>query len=250
MGTGELLIRPLRGLPEVRQGAVLGELIAEAADPGDDEIVVVSQKVVSKAEGRLRRLEEVEPTDAARDLAARTDKDPRLAQLVLDESVAVIRAVTGVLITETRSGFVCANAGIDSSNLEGEGLVALLPADPDASARRIRAEIGVAVGTRPAVVVADSFGRPWRLGQADVAIGSAGIAPLDDWRGRRDLHGRQLAATAIATADEIAAAADLVRSKDSGIPGAVVSGLGRLVTAEDGPGAAALRRPRPRDLFR
>lgn len=250
METGELLIRPVRGLPEVREGAVLGELVAKAADPGDDEIVVVSQKVVSKAEGRLRRLEAVEPTDDARDLAARTDKDPRLVQLVLDESVAVIRAVTGVLITESRSGFVCANAGIDSSNLEREGLVALLPVDPDRSARRVRAEIAAAAGTRPAVIVADSFGRPWRLGQADVAIGCAGIAPLDDWRGRPDLHGRELAATAIATADELAAAANLVRSKDSGIPGAVVSGLARLVTAEDGPGAAALRRPEGEDLFR
>jgi coenzyme F420-0:L-glutamate ligase/coenzyme F420-1:gamma-L-glutamate ligase len=176
--------------------------------------------------------------------------DPRLVQLALDQSRAVIRAAPGALITETSAGWICANAGIDASNVEREGWVALLPEDADASARRIRSEIRAAYGASPAVVVADSFGRPWRLGQIDVAIGCAGIVPLDDWRGRRDSHGRELAATAIASVDQIAGAADLAREKDSGEPGAVISGLARLVTEEDGPGAAALRRPEAEDLFR
>jgi coenzyme F420-0:L-glutamate ligase/coenzyme F420-1:gamma-L-glutamate ligase len=160
----------------------------------------------------------------------------------------VLRAERGVLITETRSGWVCANAGIDSSNLD-EGSVSLLPVDGDASARRIRGEIGAA-GAAPAVVIADSFGRAWRLGQADVAIGCAGLEPLADWRGGRDARGNELSATVIAVADEAAAAADLTRDKDSGVPGAVISGLAHLVTAADGPGAAALRRPAQEDLFR
>jgi coenzyme F420-0:L-glutamate ligase / coenzyme F420-1:gamma-L-glutamate ligase len=245
----ELRIRPLEGLPEVREGDDLGRLVAEAAPPGPDEVVVLSQKVVSKAEGRLRRLAEVEPGERARQLAEGLDKDPALVELVLAESSEVLRAERGVLITVTRSGWVCANAGIDASNLD-DGWVALLPLDADDSARRIRGEIGAASGNRPAVIVADSFGRAWRLGQADVAIGCAGITPADDWRGRSDARGRELTATVIAVADELAAAADLARDKDSQVPGAIVSGLGHLVTEEDGPGAAAMRRPREDDLFR
>ena len=169
--------------------------------------------------------------------------------VVLSECERVLRAERGVLITATRSGWVCANAGIDSSNLD-EGWVTLLPVDGDASARRIRSRIHETSGSSPAVVIADSFGRAWRLGQADVAIGCAGILPLADWRGRRDEHGQELSATVIAVADELAAAADLARDKDSGVPGAIVAGLGDLVIAEDGPGAAALRRPGDEDLFR
>jgi len=160
-----------------------------------------------------------------------------------------VRAERGVLITETLGGWVCANSGIDSSNL-GEGLVSLLPVDGDASARRIRAEIGSASGVSPAVVIADSFGRAWRIGQAEVAIGCAGLTPLADWRGRRDQGGRELSATLIAVADQLASAADLTRDKDSGAPGAIVSGLGDLVTQKDGPGAGTLRRPADEDLFR
>jgi coenzyme F420-0:L-glutamate ligase/coenzyme F420-1:gamma-L-glutamate ligase len=211
--------------------------------------VVVSQKAVSKVEGRVRRLAEVEPGERARELAASLDKDPAMVELVLAESARVVRAERGVLITETRGGWVCANAGIDSSNLD-EGLVSLLPADADASARRIRQEIVATGGASPAVVIADSFGRPWRLGQADVAIGCAGIDPLADWRGRRDRQGGELAATVIAVADQLASAADLARDKDSGVPVAIVSGVGDLVTPEDGPGAAVLRRPSDEDLFR
>jgi coenzyme F420-0:L-glutamate ligase / coenzyme F420-1:gamma-L-glutamate ligase len=241
--------RPVEGLPELREGDDLGRLIAEAAAPGDDEIVVISQKVVSKAEGRVRRLEAVQPSARARELAGELDKDPNLVELILQESARIVRAERGVLITETRGGWVCANAGIDSSNLE-EGFVSLLPADADASARRIRGEIAEASGRSPAVVIADSFGRPWRLGQTDIAIGCAGLASLADWRGKRDRQGNELAATLIAVADELAAAADLVREKDSGVPVVIISGLGKLVTSEDGPGAAELRRPAEEDLFR
>lgn len=237
-------------MPEVREGDQLGGLISDAAGPANGEIVVVSQKIVSKAEGRLRRLADVEPSERARELALRTDKDPAMVELALAESRGVIRAEPGVLITETNDGWICANAGIDASNLPDEGWVALLPEDADASARRIREQIRAASEASPAVVIADSFGRPWRLGQAEVAIGCAGLAPIDDWRGRRDTHGRELAATRISIADEIAAAGDLVRDKDSGVPGAVISGLGALVTAEDGPGAKAQLRPPGEDLFR
>ncbi len=248
-GSRRFEVRPLDGLPEIEEGADLGRLISGSAAPADGEIVVVSQKIVSRAEGRLRRLDQVEPSAEAEELAARTRKDPRLVQLALDQSKAVIRAEPDVLICETHSGWICANAGIDSSNLP-EGMAALLPEDADASAQRIRKEIRAAGEASPAVVIADSFGRPWRLGQAEIAIGCAGVAPLEDWRGRPDSGGRPLEATEIAIADQLAAAADLARSKDSGVPGAVVSGLAHLVTEEDGPGARAIQRPAGDDLFR
>ena len=245
----ELRIRPLTGIPELREGDDLGGLIAAAAAPGADEIVVVSQKAVSKVEGRLRRLAEVEPGERARTVAAEIEKDPALVELVLSESRRIVRAARGVLITETYSGWVCANAGIDSSNLE-DGMVSLLPEDGDVSARRIRGEIREASEASPAVVVADSFGRAWRIGQADVAIGCAGLAPLADWRGKRDQRGLELSATHIALADELASAADLVRDKDSGVPGAIVAGLGHLVMSDDGAGARAIPRAAEDDLFR
>lgn len=246
----ELRVVPVVGLPEIEPGAELGALIASRVELADADVVDVSQKVVSKAEGRVRSLTAVQPGDRARELAAKLDKDPRLVQLILEESREVLRAERGLLITETRQGIVCANAGIDTSNLTGEDTVSLLPEDPDASARRIRAEIGAATGARPAVIVSDSIGRAWRVGQAEAAIGCAGLRPLDDWRGRRDAQGRELTATLIAIADEAAAAADLVRDKASRIPVAVVRGLGRYVTEENGDGAAALRRPPDEDLFR
>lgn len=242
--SAELRVFPVEGMPEVHEGDKLGELIAARTELQDGDVVVISQKVVSKAEGMVRRLSEVEPSARARELADELGKEAAVVELVLSESKEILRAERGVLITETHHGFVCANAGIDTSNLPEDGTVCLLPEDPDASARRIRAELGAAV------VIADSFGRAWRLGQAEVAIGCAGLAPLDDWRGRQDAHGRELAATIIAVADQVAAAADLVRSKDSGVPAAVVRGLGQYVTSEDGSGAAALRRPPAEDLFR
>ncbi len=247
--TRELRIKPLLGLPELGEGDRLGSLIAESARPAPADVVVVSQKVVSKVEGRVRILAEVEPGERALKLAAELDKDPALVELILAESTRVVRAERGVLITETNEGWVCANAGIDSSNL-ADGQVSLLPVDGDASARRIRGEIAAASGASPAVVIADSFGRAWRIGQADVAIGCAGLEPLADWRGRHDQQGRELSATVIAVADELASAADLVRDKDSGVPGAVISGVGDLVTAGDGSGAAPLRRAAAEDLFR
>jgi coenzyme F420-0:L-glutamate ligase / coenzyme F420-1:gamma-L-glutamate ligase len=248
-------VMPVAGLPEIAGGDRLGDLIVAALREAGDElragdIVSISQKAVSKAERRVVDLAEVDPTEQARALAGRLTKDPRLVELTLRESRRVVRAENGVLIVETRSGLVCANAGIDASNVPGIDRVTLLPEDPDASARRIRHEIRAAAGVAPAIVIADSFGRPWRLGQADVAIGCAGLVVIDDWRGRDDREGRPLAATAVAIPDEVAAAADAARAKDEGVPACLVRGLERFVGADDGPGAAALRRPEENDLFR
>lgn len=246
----ELRVVGVAGMPEVTKGMAVGDEIAARAELLDGDLVVVSQKIVSKAEGRVRKLAEVEPREEAHRLASELGKEAALVELILAESREVLRAERGVLITETHQGFICANAGIDSSNLQEAGTVSLLPADPDASARRIRTEIRLAASVTAAVIVSDSFGRAWRLGQAEVAIGCAGIAPLDDWRGRPDSAGRELEATLIAIADEAAAAADLIRDKTSRIPAAIVRGLDSHVTTEDGPGASALRRPRSDDLFR
>jgi coenzyme F420-0:L-glutamate ligase/coenzyme F420-1:gamma-L-glutamate ligase len=234
----------LARLPEVHAGDDLAALLsATAFEPGD--VLVIAHKVVSKAEGAVRRLEDVTVSPRARTLAADQGKDPRHVQVVLDESAAVLRASRGVLICRTHHGFVCANAGVDTSNAPADGTVITLPRDPDASARALRA----ALPARPAVVIADSFGRAWRHGQCDVAVGIAGLTALDDWRGRRDPTGLELRATAIAVADEAAAAADLVRDKASREPAVVVRGLARYVTEADGPGAAALVRPLAEDLF-
>jgi coenzyme F420-0:L-glutamate ligase / coenzyme F420-1:gamma-L-glutamate ligase len=242
----------LAGLPTVVEGDDLGGLIARAAptDLADGDALVVAQKVVSKAEGRTRLLAEIEPGERALELAAEHRKDARLVQAVLDESGELLRAVDGVLICVTRQGFVCANAGVDQSNASGAGELLLLPDDPDASARHLRAAIERERGLRPAVLVSDSFGRAWRLGQTDVALGAAGLTPLDNWQGRPDAFGRELRVTSIAIADAAAAAADLARAKDSLEPVVLVRGLERYVTREDGPGAAALRRPPDQDLFR
>lgn len=246
----EVRVFGVEGLPEFGEGMLVGAEICSRVQPADGDVVVISQKIVSKAEGRVRRLSSVLPSAEARRLAAALDKEPALVELILEESSEVLRAERGVLIVETRHGFVCANAGIDSSNLPDPDTVSLLPEDPDGSARRIREEIEAAAGVKVAVVLSDSFGRAWRLGQAEVAIGCAGIAPLDDWRGREDAEGRPLEATLIAVADEAASAADLVRDKTSRVPVAIVRGLDRYVDANDGPGAAALRRPPGEDLFR
>jgi coenzyme F420-0:L-glutamate ligase/coenzyme F420-1:gamma-L-glutamate ligase len=243
-------VHPIEGLPEIEAGTPLGLMVSTAQPLAGGDVLVISQKVVSKAEGRVRDLASVTPSVRAEKLADALGKDPRLVELILAESREVLRADRGVLIVETKSGLICANAGIDASNVVGAETVALLPEDPDASARALRAEIERATGVRPAVVIVDSFGRAWRLGQTEVAIGCAGLAPLDDWRGARDRQGRALGATQIAIADEVAAAADLVRDKASGTPAVLVRGLGRHVTREDGPGAVALQRERHLDLFR
>lgn len=226
--------------------------MAAAAPPdlGDGDVLVVAHKVVSKAEGRVRRLTEIEPGERARTIAGEHGKDPRLVQAVLDETAELLRAVDGVLICVTRHGLVCANAGVDRSNAAEEGELILLPEDPDDSARRLRAGIAAARGVRPALIVADSFGRAWRMGQTDVAIGLAGLAPLEEWRGRPDAFARELGVTSIAIADAAAGAADLARRKDSLQPAVLVRGLERHVSGADGAGAAALRRPPEQDLFR
>ena len=249
-----LSVIALEGVGEVAPGDDLAALLVEAARPagGMDEgdVLTISHKVVSKAEGRVRGLDEVTPGDRARALAAEHGKDPRHVQVVLDESTELLRAERGVLICRTRTGLVCANAGVDASNAPAPDAVVLLPLDPDASARALRSRVHELAGVAPAVLITDSFGRAWRQGQTDVAIGCAGVGPLDDWRGRADASGRELSATWIAVADQIAAAADLVRAKDSRQPAVLVRGLERFVRGDDGPGAAALVRRVQEDLFR
>jgi coenzyme F420-0:L-glutamate ligase/coenzyme F420-1:gamma-L-glutamate ligase len=253
-----LSARPLSGIPEVGAGDDLAALILAAAGAGGvpaGALVAIAHTVVSKAEGAVIALGDVRPGERARQLAEEHGKDPRVVQVVLDESSELLRAERGVLICRTRHGFVCANAGVDASNAASADQVVLLPRDPDASARRIRARLGELGGLgglggpTPAVLISDTFGRPWRNGQVDVALGLAGMQPLDDWRGRRDARGLELGATWLAVADAAAAAADLVREKDSGEPVVLIEGLGRFVTAADGPGAAALVRPLREDLF-
>jgi coenzyme F420-0:L-glutamate ligase/coenzyme F420-1:gamma-L-glutamate ligase len=240
----------LRGLPEIERGDDLAALILAAAPELDDrDIVVIAHKAVSKAQGRVRRLLDIEPGEHARALAAEHAKDARHVQAILDETVELVRAARGVLIVRTRHGFVCANAGVDESNAPADGTLVLLPLDPDGAARDLRARLRERSGRGPAVMITDSFGRAWRLGQLDCAIGVAGLRPLDDWRGRLDRRGHQLHASVIAVADAVAAAADLARAKDSGEPVVIVRGLGEHVGEDDGPGAAALLRSRAEDLF-
>lgn len=229
---------PVEGLPEIEEGDDLGALIGEAADLQPGDVLVVAQKVVSKAEGRVIRLDDVEASPQARELAA--DRDPRELEVVLREARRLVRARPPLVIAETRHGFVCASAGVDHSNAKGAGTLVVLPLDPDASARRLADRLGVAV------IVSDSFGRPFRTGTTDVAVGVAGLAPLLDLRGTRDRAGYELRTTTIAVADEIAGAAELVMGKTSGIPAAIVRGL-----EPQGEGTAReLVMPEERDLFR
>jgi coenzyme F420-0:L-glutamate ligase / coenzyme F420-1:gamma-L-glutamate ligase len=249
-----LTVAPLPGVPEVRPGDDLGALLAAAAGRlerglAGGDVLAVAHKVVSKAEGRVVALRDVTPGERARALAAEHGKDPRLVELILSETAQLLRADDGRLICRTHHGFVCANAGVDQSNAGTPETAILLPRDPDGSARALRAALRARLGAAPAVIVTDSFGRAWRQGQAEVALGCAGLAPLEDWRGRPDAAGRTMHATVIAIADEAAAAADLARAKDSREPAVRVRGLERHVTAEDGPGAAALVREPERDLF-
>jgi coenzyme F420-0:L-glutamate ligase/coenzyme F420-1:gamma-L-glutamate ligase len=243
----------LDGLPEILAGEDPSALLAAAMPPGapaGSDVLVVAHKFISKAEGRTRTLSQVTVSERARSLATELGKDPRHVQVVLDETREIRRAARGVLIVVTHLGFVCANAGVDASNTPDDDTVILLPIDPDESARRLRAGLRARLGVAPAVLITDSFGRAWRNGQVDVAIGCAGLAPLEDWRGRTDARGRELRATWIAVADELAAAADLARAKDAMQPAVLVSGAGRHVTAEDGPGALPLLRDPEADLFR
>jgi coenzyme F420-0:L-glutamate ligase / coenzyme F420-1:gamma-L-glutamate ligase len=254
-----LRARALSGLPELRAGDDLARLIADAAhgdDPlRDGQLVVIAHKAMSKCEGAVVALADVRPGERALQLAeaaaeAGQERDPRAIQVVLDESVEIVRAERGVLVCRTRHGFVCANAGVDASNAADAGTLVLLPRDPDASARQIRARLRELTGASVAVLVTDSFGRAWRHGQVDVAIGLAGMQPLDDWRGRTDSAGMQLRATWLAVADAAGAVAELARSKDSREPIVILDGLQRYFSDDDGPGAAALLRPLDEDMFR
>jgi coenzyme F420-0:L-glutamate ligase/coenzyme F420-1:gamma-L-glutamate ligase len=216
-------------IPEVHPGDDLAGLILAACE-GDDvrleqgDILVVTQKIVSKAEGRLVDLDGVTPSQFAIDYAKKWDKDPRQIEMVLRESVRIVRMDKGVLISETRHGFVCANAGVDASNVPGGHIVGLLPEDPDASADRIREAAMKATGLDVPVIITDSFGRPWRYGIVNIAIGVSGLAPVKDYRGQKDPYGYQMSATVIAVADEIASAAELAMGKVEGCPVAIVRG--------------------------
>jgi coenzyme F420-0:L-glutamate ligase/coenzyme F420-1:gamma-L-glutamate ligase len=249
----DLSVSSLSGLPEIRAGDDLGALISAAAGDGrmhDGQVVAIAHKVVSKAEGAFVDLADIEPTARARELASKQGRDARAVQVVLDQSSEIVRAERGVLICRTHHGFICANAGVDNSNTASPETLIVLPVDPDDSARRIRARLNQLTGARPAVLVTDSFGRAWRHGQCDVAIGCAGMQPLEDWRGREDSMGLQLQATWLAVADAVAATADLARAKDSREPVVIVDGLERFITDADGPGAATLLRALEEDLFR
>ena len=242
---GVIQVIPVEGLPEIRADDDLAALIAGRAQLEDGDVVCVAHKVVSKAEGRVVRLEEIEPSEDARELAGR-DGDPRKLEVILREATRILRSRPPLVIAETRHGFVCASAGVDASNAAEPETVVLLPEDPDASAARLREELQQRTGRRLGVVVTDTFGRAWRIGIANVAIGAAGIEVLRDLRGQHDPAGYELNVTVIALADEIAAAAELVMGKTARVPVAVVRGL---EAAGEGT-ARELLMPAELDLFR
>lgn len=242
----------VEGIGEIDAGSCLGQLIVETCarqgiELAENDVLVVAQKIVSKAEGRMVSLDEVKPTERARQLAQELDKDAALVEVILGESRKVIRTGGRALIVETHHGFVCANAGVDQSNV-GLRQVALLPQDPDRSARELREEIRNRIQKDIAVIVSDSFGRAWRVGTVDVAVGVAGMKPIKDERGLKDRHGYELKAAVAAVADEIAAAAELVMGKRAGVPVVIVRGY-QLEKKEDG-SAKELLRPEAEDLFR
>jgi coenzyme F420-0:L-glutamate ligase/coenzyme F420-1:gamma-L-glutamate ligase len=247
----DLHIFAVPGIPEVPRGSDLGALIAEAVtrsgrgvEPGD--VFVVAQKVVSKAEGAVAPLDEVVPSPMAIQWAAETGKDPRVIEVVLRETRRIVRMDRGILIAETRHGFVCANAGVDGSNV-APGFVTVLPVDPDASAERLRAQLAAAFACPVAVIVSDTFGRAWREGVINVALGVSGLRPLVDYRGSADTYGRPLTSTVIALADELAGAAEIVTRKSAGTPVAIVRGAAEWMGEGSG---RMLVREASRDLFR
>lgn len=245
-----LSLYTLPDIPLIAPGDPIAELIVAAAErsgvPLAEGALVICQKIISKAEGRLIRLADVEPSAEAQQIASEHEKDPRQIEVVLRESRRIVRRGRGVVISETRHGFVCANAGVDLSNAPAEDVAVLLPEDPDASARSLHDDLEKRGHGPLAVVITDTFGRPWRDGLVDVAIGSAGIAPIDDFRGQSDLAGRELAVTTAATVDQLAAAAGMLMRKDSGIPAVVVHGVS---LEGDGSVSQILRDP-SEDLFR
>ncbi len=243
-----IVVSPLEGIPELRDGDDLAALLAEAAARAggleDGDVVVVAQKAVSKVEGRVVSLDGIEAGERARELAG--DADPRHVEVILGESARVVRSRPPLVIAETRHGFVCASAGVDASNARGPGTLVLLPLDPDASAARLRAGLREHAGADVGVIVSDSFGRAWRQGTTDVALGVAGLTPLLDLRGTRDAAGYELHATQIAVADELAGAAELAMGKTRGVPAALIRG----VDARGEGSGAELVMPPDRDLFR
>lgn len=250
--SSEIQLTPIRGIPEIRPGDDLGLMIARAADKmrfkiTDGDIIVVAQKIVSKAEGRLVNLESVTPSEFAVEIANKQQRDPRLIEVVLSESANIVRSDDHVLITETKHGFVCANAGVDRSNVVGKEWVSLLPVAPDDSALLLKTRFAELLKVNAAVVITDTFGRAWREGLTNVAIGVAGIKPLKDFRGKTDDHGKELSATVLAVADEIAASSGLLMRKTARIPVVVIRGY----YFDHGEGSAReLVRLKERDLFR
>ena len=249
MTVRNLQILPVEGIPEIQPGDDLPEVVSLAAGENlrEGDILVVTHKIVSKAEGRLVDLRTIEPSALAKGYAARYGRDPRQIEVILRESRRIVRMERGLVIAETHHGFVCANAGVDASNVPGDDMVSLLPVDPDASAARLREALVTRTGSELAVIVSDSFGRPWREGITNIAIGVSGMNPLADYRGQRDPHGHPLEASVLAVADELAAAAELVMGKTAGIPVAIVRGY----PYEGGSGTGKdLIMPPERDLFR
>ncbi len=252
MSSGEIRIIPVGGLPEIMPGAALGTLIVNALERArtpirHGDVLVVTHKIVAKAESALVDLRTIDPSPLARQFADRWGKDPRQIEVVLRQSVRIVRMDRGVIIAETKHGFVCANAGVDASNIEGVDWVCVLPEDPDRSAARIALEVGAISGQRAAVIVCDTFGRPWREGLTNVAVGVAGLNPLHDYVGQRDPQGRELRVTTLAVADELAAAAELVMGKLDRVPAAVIRGY--HFEAADGSARALVRSP-ALDMFR
>jgi coenzyme F420-0:L-glutamate ligase / coenzyme F420-1:gamma-L-glutamate ligase len=250
--SGELRIIPIRGIGEVRPGddlaaTILAALERQATPLADGDVLVVTQKIVSKAEGRIVRPEDVEPSQFARMAAAQGHKDAGYYEIVLRESRRIVKMDRGVLVTETHHGLVCANAGVDESNVGGGGTVTLLPLDPDGSAAALRAALRERAAVSVAVIISDTFGRPWREGQVNVAIGAAGMAPLADYAGQPDSYGYTMQASVLAVADELASAAELVMGKVDAVPAAIVRGYAYAASEE---GARALIRAPERDLFR
>jgi coenzyme F420-0:L-glutamate ligase / coenzyme F420-1:gamma-L-glutamate ligase len=249
--TPQLQLFRIAGIPEIRRGDDLAKRVAAAASHArlqfqDGDILVFAQKIVSKAEGAVVGLTTVKPSPQAISLAAHLNKDPRAIQVVLNESRRIVRS-DQVLITETHHGFVCANAGVDHSNVPGNDVVTLLPRDPDRSAKKLAAAFRKQTSKRIAVIISDTFGRPWRLGLTNVAIGAAGLPVLLDLRGTRDRHGKPLTATIVAVADELAAAAGLLMEKSKGTPVVLIRGYRYKPRFEP---AARIIRPAAEDLFR
>ncbi len=247
-----IAIIPVPGVPQIQPGDDLPALLLAAIDAAkvglkDGDILVLCQKIVSKAEGAVVDLGTVTPSAFARQIADLWDKDPRMVEVVLTESSRIVRMKNGVVITESKHGWVCANSGVDASNTLADDVVILLPKDPDASARRLRSAIERERGISIGVVITDTFGRPWRDGLVEFALGVSGLDPLDDQRGEEDLQGRELHHTVIAVADELAAAAGLLMEKSAAMPAVIVRGY-RYTPADVG--SESLKRPADADLFR